>query len=57
MSLSNSKEDFYDYLTAMEKERDIYDGNTRDAALSTVRMVLKSMQPFAKPLTGNQTGD
>lgn len=56
VSLSNSKEDFYDYLTAMEKERDIYDGNTRDAALCTVRMVLKSMQPFVKPLTDSQMG-
>ena len=57
VSLSNSKEDFYDYLTAMEKERDIYDGNTRDAALCTVRMALKSMHPFVKPLTDNQTGN
>ena len=51
--ISNSKTDFYNYLLAMEKERDIYDGNTRNAALSTVRMVLKSMQPFADILPMN----
>lgn len=51
--LSNSKADFYNYLLVMEKERDIYDGNTRDAALHTVRMVLKSMQPFADILPMN----
>ena len=53
VSMSNSKADFYNYLLAMEKERDIYDGNTRDAALRTVRMVLKSMHPFADILPMN----
>ena len=57
VSMSNSKADFYNYLLAMEKERDIYDENTRDAALHTVRMALKSMQPFGKPLTDSQTGN
>lgn len=56
-SLSKSQQDICNYLTDMEKARDIYDGNTRDAALHTVRMVLKSMRPFVKHLTDSQTGN
>lgn len=45
-TLYKSKTYFYNYLTTMEKKRDIYDENTRDTALNTIRIVLKSMQHF-----------